>query len=82
MVTRRTARADPPRMVPVGEAARILHIHPNTLRKWSDRGLIPTYRIGHRRDRRYAVEDLLAFLARDGNGTEDERVTALVPGDA
>ena len=81
MVTRRTARTDPPRMVPVGEAARILHVHPNTLRKWSDRGLIPTYRIGNRRDRRYAVEDLLAFLARDGNGMEDEQGAVEVPGD-
>ena len=73
MVTRRTATTDPPRMVPVGEAARILHIHPNTLRKWSDRGLIPSYRIGQRRDRRFAVSDLLAFMERGGNGREDPR---------
>ena len=81
MVLRRTLGADPPRMVSVGEASQILHIHPNTLRKWSDRGLIPSYRIGQRRDRRYAVEDLLAFLERDGNGTEDERAAAEVSGD-
>ena len=61
-------RTDPPRMVPVGEASQILHVHPNTLRKWSDQGLIPTYRIGQRRDRRFAVEDLVTFLELGGNG--------------
>ena len=81
MVTRRTARTDPPRMVPVGEASQILHVHPNTLRKWSDQGLISSYRIGQRRDRRFAVEDLVAFLERGGNGTQDERVAVEVPGD-
>ena len=49
-------------MMPVGEASRILHVHPNTLRKWSDQGLIPSYRIGQRRDRRFTEEDLLTFL--------------------
>ncbi|MCI0794866.1 MAG: helix-turn-helix domain-containing protein [Chloroflexi bacterium] len=67
----RTARTDPPRMVTVGEASQILHVHPNTLRKWSDQGLIPSYRIGQRRDRRFAVEDLVTFLERGGNGIED-----------
>ena len=71
MVMQRTARTDPSRMVTVGEASQILHVHPNTLRKWSDQGLIPSYRIGQRRDRRFAVEDLLAFLERGGNGMED-----------
>ena len=78
MVMRRT---DPPRMVPVREASQILHIHPNTLRKWSDQGLIPSYRIGQRRDRRFAVEDLLTFLERDNNLTENHQGPAEVPGD-
>ncbi len=56
------------RVVRVGEASRILSVHPNTLRKWSDSGLIPSYRIGHRRDRRFAVIDLLAFMERSDNG--------------
>ncbi len=81
MVTQRTARAGPRRMVTVGEASQILPVHPNTLRKWSDQGLIPTYRIGQRRDRRFAVEDLLAFLARGGNGMEEEQVAVEAPGD-
>ena len=74
MVMQRTARTDPPRMVTVGEASEMLHVHPNTLRKWSDQGLIPTYRLGARRDRRFAVEDLVAFVTRGGNGMEDQQV--------
>ena len=71
MVVQRGPRTVPPRLVSVGEASQMLNIHPNTLRKWSDNGLIPSYRIGLRRDRRFAVEDLLAFL--DGSD-EDENV--------
>ena len=56
------------RVVRVGEASQILSVHPNTLRKWSDRGLIPSLRIGRRRDRRFAVSDLLAFMERAGYG--------------
>ena len=51
-----------PVLVSVGEASQILNVHPNTLRKWSDTGLIPSYRIGRRRDRRFALSDILAFL--------------------
>ncbi len=58
-------RAGAPRVVTVGEASEILHVHPNTLRKWSDMGLIPSYRIGQRRDRRFVLEDILDFLERD-----------------
>ena len=57
-----TTGASFPKMLRVGEAARILHIHPNTLRKWSGIGLIPSYRIGRRRDRRFTLEDLATFL--------------------
>ena len=64
MVIQTAGRAAPPRTVPLGEASRILHVHPNTLRKWSDLGLIPSYRIGQRRDRRFSVADLVAILER------------------
>ena len=67
-----TQRFDSTRLMNVGEVAEILHVHPNTLRKWSDQGLIPTYRIGQRRDRRFAVQDLVDFLTRGGNGVEDQ----------
>ena len=50
-------------MLTVREVARLLNIHSNTLRRWSDRGIIRAYRITHRGDRRFRREDIAHFLA-------------------
>ena len=50
-------------MLTVREVARLLHIHSNTLRRWSDRGIIRAYRITRRGDRRFRREDIAHFLA-------------------
>ncbi len=50
------------RLLPVGEAAKFLGVHPGTLRKWSRERLIPCYRVGRRRDRRFHRTDLEKFL--------------------
>ena len=47
----------------VTEVARLLHIHVNTVRRWSNRGIIRNYRIGPRRDRRFRKEDVTALFA-------------------
>jgi excisionase family DNA binding protein len=44
------------------EVSRLLHVHPNTLRRWSDNGIIRTYRIGPRADRRFRQDDITRFL--------------------
>ena len=49
-------------MLTVGEAAALLHIHTNTLRRWADRGYIRAYRIANRGDRRFRREDIARFL--------------------
>ncbi len=41
------------------EAAQLLHVHTNTIRRWSDRGLIKAHRITHRGDRRFIREDIV-----------------------
>jgi len=51
-------------MLTVQEVARLLHIHPNTLRRWSNRGIIRAYRITPRGDRRFRREEILDFLAK------------------
>ena len=51
-----------PKLLTVGEVAAWLKVHPNTIRRRSERGLLKTYRIEPRRDRRFArteVEQLL-----------------------
>lgn len=42
----------------LSEVARLLGVHPSTVRAWSDKGLLPVYRTqgGHRRYRRSEVE--------------------------
>jgi excisionase family DNA binding protein len=47
----------------VSKAARVLGVHPNTVRNWSDAGQLRYYRINARGDRRYQPDDLERFLA-------------------
>src|SRR6476619_965176 len=47
----------------VTKAARLLGVHPNTVRAWSDAGRLRYYRINPRGDRRYRMGDLQRFLA-------------------
>ena len=56
-------------LLTINEAAEYLHVHDNTLRRWSDAGLILSYRIGSRGDRRFWHEDLRHFLADYNNKT-------------
>lgn len=46
----------------IGEASRILHCHPNTLRSWDNKGLLKAIRFGSRRDRRYKKGDIMKLL--------------------
>jgi len=45
------------------EAAALLNVHINTLRRWSNEGRVRSYRMGARGDRRFKEEDLVAFLS-------------------
>jgi len=50
-------------MLTVREVARLLHVNPNTLRRWSNKGRIRAYRISPRGDRRFKREEIARFLA-------------------
>ena len=52
----------------VTKAARLLGVHPNTVRAWSDAGRLRYYRINPRGDRRYRLGDLQRFLAAAEQG--------------
>lgn len=49
------------------DVASWLGVHVNTVKRMSDRGEIPFYRIGTRGDRRYHPSDITAYLERRGN---------------
>ena len=55
-------------MLTVREVADLLHIHTNTVRRWSDRGVLRAYRIAQRGDRRFRREDVARFLADLNDG--------------
>lgn len=50
-------------MLTVSEVSRLLHIHPNTLRRWADKGIIKSYAISTRGDRRFVSDDIEKFLS-------------------
>ncbi|MEE8374356.1 MAG: helix-turn-helix domain-containing protein [Dehalococcoidia bacterium] len=46
----------------IREASEFLKVHPNTLRRWSEMGVVRAYRFGPRRERRFKISDLEALL--------------------
>lgn len=53
-------------MFTVPEVAALLSVHPDTVRRWSSAGLLRTYRLGRRGDRRFAWEDIDSFIKQRG----------------
>jgi len=49
-------------LLTVQKVSELLNVHPNTVRQWSDQGLLKSYRIGPRGDRRFRQEDINSFL--------------------
>ena len=60
-------------MLTVREVARLLHVHTNTLRRWSDKGRIVAYRINPRGDRRFKRQDIERFLAQFNQARDSAR---------
>lgn len=50
-------------MLTTSEVARLLNVHINTVRRWSNQGILKTYRIGSRGDRRFHRDDIINFLS-------------------
>ena len=49
------------RLLTVRQAARVLNVHENTLRRWCDEGLLRSCRINARGDRRLSEDDVAAL---------------------
>ena len=52
-------------LLTAGEAAEFLNVHVNTVRRWSNEGILPSYRIGSRGDRRFKRAELEKFIRRN-----------------
>jgi excisionase family DNA binding protein len=61
-------RPFPPDLLTVAQAASLLHLHPNTIRRWANQGLLRALRLGPRQDRRFYRRDIERLLNGDSNG--------------
>lgn len=50
-------------LLTLSETAKILKVHPNTLRLWDKNGILKAVRIGVKRTRRYRKEDIEKFIS-------------------
>jgi len=52
-------------MMTASEVAAVLRLHVNTVKRLGDRGELPFFRVSKRGDRRFRVDDVIAFLHRE-----------------
>ena len=52
-------------MLTASEVAQLLHLHVNTVKRLGDRGELPFFRVCKRGDRRFRLDDVMQFLARN-----------------
>jgi excisionase family DNA binding protein len=57
-----TSQAPLEMMLTIRQVADYLHVSISTMRRWSDSGMLKSYRLGPRGDRRYLRDDVLCFL--------------------
>jgi excisionase family DNA binding protein len=58
-------------MLTIREVSGLLHVHPNTLRRWADKGIIRSFCITPRGDRRFISRDIDQFL--EGMNTRNQK---------
>jgi transcriptional repressor of dcmA and dcmR len=56
-------------LLDIAQAAALLHVSEASLRRWTNRGLLPCFRIGGRRERRFRRADLMAFVEGQSTAT-------------
>jgi excisionase family DNA binding protein len=72
-------------LLTTSDVARMLNVHINTVRRWSNQGILKTYRIGSRGDRRFREADIASFLSQESSpakaGGEESSLSRLSPRD-
>jgi len=63
-VKKKPARNTPDFLLTPAQAAELLNVHVNTLRRWSNNGILEAYRIGPRGDRRLRRQDIDNLLLK------------------
>lgn len=56
-----------PELLTIAQVAKILNVHPTTLRRWDKKGKLKAIRVGTRRgvgERRYHREDIIRLITK------------------
>ena len=61
-------------MLTTSDVARLLNVHINTVRRWTNQGIVRAYRVGSRGDRRFRQEDITRFLSQESQTEEIRKV--------
>lgn len=62
-------------IITIKEASVLLSVHPNTLRKWDNIGLLKAVRIGTRKDRRFFKDDVLRLIKKSTYVANEDEVS-------
>ena len=57
------------RMLTIAQVSQLLHVHPNSVRHWTNEGLLNCYRVGIRGDRRFRTDDVSEFIEGSGGNS-------------
>ncbi len=57
-------------LLKLAEVAAMLRVHPMTVRRWGDQGLLPFYALGPRHIHRYRRGDIDRFIAQQRGGQQ------------
>ena len=60
-------------MLTISDVADLLNVNINTLRRWTNKGILRAYRIGTRGDRRFRQEDIDCFISEESKETKVRR---------
>jgi len=63
-------------MLRVGDVAQLLGLHSNTVRRWSEKGVLKSHRFGSRGDRRFLRKDIDEFLKETEIDSESKKAFA------
>ena len=55
-------------LLKVDDVARVLRVHPGTVRRWTKKGILKACIINSRGDRRFKQEDVDSFIKGGRNG--------------
>lgn len=56
-----------PQLLTISQVAKVLNVHPDTLRRWDKKGKLKALRVGTRRgvgERRYHREDIIKLITK------------------